>query len=144
MWAGLALAFLLFSTARLAKASGWISGFGGWLRKLAREYGWYADRRPFQIMATIAVALVVVILFTYGLIWMWDYIKRYRLAIGFASIAVGFAAIRFISLHEVDEWNAAFPWARTVVEVVAAVGASAIAVARLRQLGKFAQPWRTD
>ena len=45
-----------------------------------------------------------------------------------------FAIVRFISLHEVDAWNANAPWARTVVDLVAAAGVSAVAIARLVQL----------
>ena len=67
---------------------------------LAKQYGLYAHRRPLQIVASVAVALIVVGLFLYGLFWIWHYIKRYRLAIGFAALAVGFGIIRFISLHE--------------------------------------------
>ena len=108
---------------------------------LARQHGLYEDRRVFQIAATVGVVLIVVALFLYGLIWIWHYIKRYRLAIAFASLAVGFGVIRFISLHEADAWIAVMPWARSVVELIAAAGVSALATARLRQLGEFARPW---
>jgi hypothetical protein len=87
-----------------------------------------------QIAASIAVALVVMALVVWGLLWAWHYIKRYRLAIGFAGLTVGFGIIRFISLHEVDAWNANAPWARTAVDLVAAAGVAAIAIARLWQL----------
>ena len=92
-----------------------------------------------QIVATVGVALIAIVLLLYGLLWMWHYIKRYRLAIGFAAMAVGFGVIRFISLHEVDAWNAAMPWARVVVDLTAAAGASAVAITPLRQLGEFAR-----
>lgn len=139
VWSSLATVFLLFGLIKLARDLGWLNGLGGWLRMLARQHDLYADRRPFQIAATVAVALVVVILLVYGLLWVWHAIKRYRLAIGFASMAVGFGAIRFISLHEVDAWNAAVPWLNTAVELMAAVGTSAVAIARLHQLGEFAR-----
>jgi len=142
VWAGLAAVFLLLSQVKLARGLGLSMGLGEWLRTLAKQNGLYANRRPFQIVASVAVALIVVVLLVYGLIWMWHYIKRYRLAIGFAALAVGFGIIRFISLHEVDAWNAAMPRARTVVELIAAAGASAVAIARLRQLGEFARLWR--
>jgi hypothetical protein len=77
-------------------------------------------------------------LVSWGLLWAWHYIKRYRLAVGFAGLTVGFGIIRFISLHEVDAWNADAPWARTVVDLVAAAGVSAVAIARLCQLSDFA------
>src|SRR5262249_37241550 len=113
-------------------------GLGSWLRMLAKQYGLYANRRPFQIVVSAAVALIVVVLLLYGLFWIWHYTKRYRLAIGFTALALGFGIIRFVSLHEVDAWNAAMPWARVVVELIATAGASAVAIARLRQLGEFA------
>lgn len=134
IWALLATVFVLFSLTRFARGAGLLKGWGEWLRIIARENGMYADRRNFQIAASIAVLLLVVALFVYGFFFLWDYIKRYRLAIGFASLAVGFAMIRFISLHEVDAWNAAAPWIRTVVELIAAIGASVVAVMRLSQL----------
>ena len=139
VWASLAMVLLLYSQTRLARGLGWIRGFGEWLRILARQYGLYEHRRVFQIVATVSIALIVVALFLYGLIWMWHYIKRYRLAIAFASLAVGFSIVRIISLHEVDAWGAAMPWARSVVELIAAAGVSVVAIARLRQLGEFAR-----
>ena len=144
VWAGVAAVFLLFSQMKLALGLGWFKGLGEWLRTLAKQHDLYAHRRPFQIIATVAVALIVVVLLSYGLLWIWHYIKRYRLAIGFAALAVGFGIIRFISLHEIDAWNAAMPWARAGVELIAAGGASAVAVARLRQLGEFARLRRCE
>jgi len=137
VWAGLSVVFLLFSQTKLARVLGLLKGWGQWLRQVAKEHHLYAGRRPFQIAATAAVALVVVVLLVIGLLALRDYIRRYRLAIGFASLAVGFGIIRFISLHEVDAWNAAMPWLRVVVELIAAGGASAVAIARLRQLREF-------
>jgi hypothetical protein len=139
VWAGLSAVFFLFSQTKLIKWLGWVEGFGWWLRQQAKLYGLYADRRPYQIAASLAVLTLVLGLFVYGLFWLWDEIKRYRLAIGFAAFAVGFALIRFISLHEVDGWVVAMPWARVLVETTAAVGASAVALVRLRQLGAFAR-----
>jgi hypothetical protein len=92
-----------------------------------------------QITASIAVAVAVVVLLVWGLVWAWRHIKRYRLAIGFAGLTVGFGIVRFISLHEVDAWSADVPWARTVVDLAAAAGVSAVAIARLRQLGTAMQ-----
>jgi hypothetical protein len=142
IWVGLASVFLLLSQVKLARDLGWLKWLGEWLRALAWQSGFYHHRRPFQIVASVAVAVIVIILFVYGLLWMWHHIKRYRLAIGFAALAVGFGIIRFISLHEVDVWSDAVPWVRSVVELIAAVGASAVAINRLSQLGEFAQVWR--
>jgi hypothetical protein len=134
VWAVMALVFLLYSQTKLARGAGLLKGLGEWLRALARQNGFYADRRPFQIAATVAVALISIVLLIYGLFWMWHHIKRYRLAVGFASLALGFAIIRFISLHEVDAWNAERPWARAMFDLVGAAGASSVAMVRLRQL----------
>jgi hypothetical protein len=139
VWAGLAAVFFLHSQVKLARSLGLLDGLGGRLRTLAKQHGLYANRRPFQIVGSIAVALIVVVLFLYGLFWIWHYIKRYRLAVGFAALAVGFGIIRFISLHEVDALDAGMPWARVVVELIAAAGASAVAIARLCQLAEFTQ-----
>jgi hypothetical protein len=139
VWAGLAAVFLMLSQTKLARVLGLLKGWGQWLRELAKEYHLYGGRRPFQIAATVGVTLVVTVLLVIGVIWAWHYIKRYRLAIGFASLAVGLGVVRFISLHEVDAWNAAWPWARVVIELVAAAGASAVALVRLRQLGELAR-----
>jgi hypothetical protein len=82
-----------------------------------KQRGWYEDRRSLQIAASIVVAVVVMALVVWGLLW-----TRYRLAVGFAGLTVGFGIIRFISLHEVDAWNANAPKARTAIELVAAAG----------------------
>jgi hypothetical protein len=59
------------------------------------------------------------------------------LGIGFAGLTVGFG-ILFHSIAEVDAWNASAPLACAVVDLVAAAGVSAAAIARLRQLSNFA------
>jgi len=138
VWAGLSAVFFLLSLIKTARGLGLLRGLGGFLRDFFKQRGWYEDRRTLQITASIAVAAVAMVLLIWGLLWAWHYIKRYRLAIGFAGLTVGFGIIRFISLHEVDAWNAYAPWARTVVDLVAAVGVSALAIARLRQLSAFA------
>ena len=119
---------------KTARGLGLLRGFGGLLRDLFKQRGWYEDRRSMQIAASIAVVVVVIALIFWGVLWAWDYIKRYRLAIGFMGLTLGFAIIRFISLHEVDAWNANAPWARTAVDLVAAAGVSVVAIARLWQL----------
>ena len=139
VWAGLAFVYVLFAQTRLARVLGWLKGLGSWLRYMARQHDLYANRRSYQVAATVAVAVIVAVVLAIGIASMWDYIKRYRLAIGFTGLAVGFGMIRFISLHEVDAWNVAMPWMRVVVEVTAAAGASAVAIVRLRQLREFAR-----
>jgi hypothetical protein len=143
VWAGLSGAFFLLSLVKTARGLGLLRGFGGFVRDIFKQRGWYEDRRSLQIAASIAVAVVVMALVVWGLLWAWHYIKRYRLAIGFAGLTVGFGIIRFISLHEVDAWNANAPWARTAVDLVAAAGVAAIAIARLWQLRTSEQRrWR--
>jgi hypothetical protein len=138
VWAGLSAVFSLLSLIKTARGLGWLRGFGGFLRDIFKQRGWYEDRRTLQITASIAVAVVVMVMVAWGLLWSWHYIKRYRLAVGFAGLTVGLGIIRFISLHEVDAWDASALWARTVVDLVAAAGVSAVAIARLRQLRDFA------
>jgi hypothetical protein len=138
VWAGLSAVFFLLSLIKTARSLGFLRGFGNFLRDIFKQRGWYEDRRALQITASIAVAVVVIALVVWGLLWAWHYIKRYRLAVGFAGLTVGFGIIRFISLHEIDAWNAGAPWARTVVDLVAAAGVSAVAIARLRQLSDLA------
>src|SRR5712675_1769812 len=138
VWAGLSAVFFLLSLVKSARGLGLLHGFGGFLRDIFKQRGWYEDRRILQITASIAVAVVVMILLIWGLLWSWHYIKRYRLAVGLAGLTVGFGIIRFISLHEVDAWNANALWARTAVDLVAAAGVSALAIARLWQLRIFA------
>jgi hypothetical protein len=138
VWAGLSAVFFLLSLMKTARGLGLLRGFGNFLRDIFKQRGWYEDRRTLQITASIAVAVVVTVLVVWGLLWTWHYIKRYRLAIGFAALTVGFGIIRFISLHEVDAWNANALWARTAVDLIAAAGVSAVAIARLRQLSDFA------
>ena len=137
VWAGLSVVFFLLSLMKTVRGLGLLRGFGGFLRDIFKQRGWYEDRRSLQIAASIAIAVVVIALIVWGLLWAWHYIKRYRLAIGFMGLTLGFAIIRFISLHEVDAWNANAPWARTAVDLVAAAGVSAVAIARLWQLRDF-------
>jgi hypothetical protein len=144
VWAGLSCALFLLSLMKTARGLGLLRGFGAFLRDIFKQKGWYEDRRNLQIAASIAVAVVVVALIVWGLLWAWHYIKRYRLAIGFMGLTLGFAIIRFISLHEVDAWNAHAPWARTAVDLIAAAGISAVAIARLWQLRYFSLAARQD
>ena len=137
IWAGLSGVFFLLSLLKTARGLGLLRGFGGLLRDIFKQRGWYEDRRSLQTAASIAIAVVVIALIVWGLLWAWHYIKRYRLAIGFTALTLGFAIIRFISLHEVDAWNANAPWARTAIDLVAAAGVSVVAIARLWQLRDF-------
>ena len=134
IWAGLSGTFFLLSLTKTARGLGLLQGSGGYLRDILRQRGWYDDRRSLQILASITIAVLVIALIVWGLRWARHYIKRYRLAVGFAGLTLGLAIIRFVSLHEVDAWNAQSPWVRTAVDLVAAIVVSAIAIARLWQL----------
>ena len=117
VWERLSAVFFLLSLIKTARGLGLLSGFGGFLRDIFKQRGWYEDRRTLQqITASMAVAAVVMVLVIWGLLWAWHYIKSYRFAIGLAGLTVAFGIIRVISLHEVDALNAGAPWARTVVE----------------------------
>jgi hypothetical protein len=133
-WAGLSAAFFLLSLMKTARGLGLLRGFGGFLQR-----GWYKDRRNLQITASIAVAAVAMVLVVWGPLWAWHRIKRCRLAVGTAGLTVGFGLTRFISLHEVDAWNASASWVRTAVALVAGAGVSAVAIGRLCQLIDFCE-----
>jgi hypothetical protein len=75
-------AFFLLSLMKTARGLGLPRGFGDFLRGLFKQRGWYEDRRSLQVAASIAVALVVMTLVVWGLLWTWHRIKRYRLAVG--------------------------------------------------------------
>jgi hypothetical protein len=106
VWAGLPALFFVLSLLKTGRGLGLLRGFGDFLRDVAKQRGWYEDRRILQITTSIAVAVTVMALVVWGLLCTWHYIKRYRLAVGFAGLTVGFGIIRFITLHEVDAWNA--------------------------------------
>jgi hypothetical protein len=134
VWAVLALMYDLLALTKLDRVGGWVLAIGAWLRLEARQYQVYDGRRPLQIVASLAVSAAVAILLVVGIVSLWSHLRRHRTAIGFSGLALGFGAIRFISLHEVDAWNAALPWVRVVVELTASVGAASVALARLGQL----------
>jgi hypothetical protein len=81
VWAGLSGAFFLLSLMKTTRGLGLLRGFGGFVRDIFKQRGWYEDRRSLQIAASIAVAVVVMVLVVWGLLWAWHYIKRYRLAL---------------------------------------------------------------
>ena len=95
IWAGLSGAFFLPSLLKPARGLGLLRGFEGFLRDILKQGRWYEDRRSLQIAANIAV--VVIALIVWRLLWAWHYIKRYRLAIGFMGLTLGFAI--YYSLH---------------------------------------------
>jgi hypothetical protein len=137
VWAVLAAVFLVFVQSRVSD-NGWYVRLNVWLRVVARHHGLYQDRRPFQVAASLLVLATAAVLLLVGIGSVWSYIKRYRLAVGFTALAVGAAAVRFISLHEVDAWNQQLPWLRVGVDLVSAAGASTLALVRLWTLRRGA------
>ncbi len=131
MWTAVTALFFLLALARFAQAGPWL---GGALRQLARGYRVYGDRRPLQIAVTVGLAVFALAAFAVGLRSLWDFVRRYRLAAAAVAITVSLALIRFVSLHEVDAWDNAWPWARVVIDVATSMLASAAALARVRQL----------
>jgi hypothetical protein len=133
VWGALAAVYLAFAATR-SSPNGWYQRLNVWLRVIARHQALYEGRRPFQVAASLLVIAAVAVTMVVGIAAAWSYLKRYRLAVGFTALAVGSAAVRFISLHEVDAGFRRLPWLRWAVDVVAAAGASALAVVRLRRL----------
>ncbi len=133
VWAAVSTLFLFLALARVAQAGPWL---GGALRALARGFRVYGDRRPLQIAVTIGLAIFALAALAAGLRSLWDLLRRYRLAAASVAITVSLALIRFVSLHEVDAWDKAWPWARMVIDVATSVLASAASLARVRQLGE--------
>jgi hypothetical protein len=71
IWAGLSGVFFLLSLLKTARGLGLLRGFGGFLRDIFKQRGWYEDRRSLQIAASIAIAVVVIALIVWGLLWAW-------------------------------------------------------------------------
>jgi hypothetical protein len=65
-WAGLSAAFFLLSLMKTARGLGLLREFGGFLHDIFKQRGWYEDRRNLQITASIAVAVVAMVLVVWG------------------------------------------------------------------------------
>lgn len=129
-WAMVAALFLALAASRAIQAGPWL---GGELRRLARANGVYQGRRPYQIAATVGLAAFAAGALAVGLRALWEALKRYRLAAACIAVIVASAAIRFVSLHEVDAWNREWPWVRVSIDLGTSVMALAAALARVRQ-----------
>ncbi len=130
VWAIVSMLFLGLAFARLAHAGPWL---GAVLRRLARASQLYGDRRPLQIAVTIALTAFALVALTAGLHYAWEALKRYRMAAGCVAAVLASAGIRFVSLHEVDAWDRAWPWVRAILEVGISALAATAAAARARQ-----------
>ncbi len=133
VWAIVSLLFLGLAGARLAHAGPWL---GAVLRRLARASQLYGDRRPLQIAVTLALAALALVALTVGLRYAWEALKRYRMAAGCVAAVLASGGIRFVSLHEVDAWDRAWPWVRVGLEVGISALATAAAAARARQAAR--------
>ncbi len=129
-WGVVAALFLALAASRAIQAGPWL---GGELRRLARANGLYQGRRPYQIAATVVLAAFAAGAFTVGLRALWETLKRYRLAVSCIAVIVASAAIRFVSLHEVDAWNREWPWVRVSIDLATSALAIVAALARIRQ-----------
>ena len=58
--------FFLLSLLKTARGLGLLRGFGGFLRNIFKQRGWYQDRRSLQIAAGIAIAAVIIALIVLG------------------------------------------------------------------------------
>lgn len=132
-WAVVAVLFLALAASRAIQAGPWL---GGELRRLARANGLYQGRRPYQIAATVALAAFAAGALAVGVRALWEALKRYRLAASCIAIIVASAAIRFVSLHEVDAWNREWPWVRVSIDLGTSALAIVAALARVRQVGR--------
>src|ERR1700750_363205 len=74
VWAGLSGTFFLLSLLKTARGLGLLRQFRDCWRGIFKQRGWYEDRRSLQIAASIIVAVVVIALVVWGLLW-----TRYRL-----------------------------------------------------------------
>lgn len=132
-WAVVSVLFLALATSRALQAGPWL---GGELRRLARANGLYSGRRPFQIAATLGLAALAAGALAVGLRTLWEALKRYRLAASCIAIIAASAAIRFVSLHEVDAWNREWPWIRVSIDLGTSGLALAAALTRVRQVAR--------
>lgn len=133
VWMVVSALFLGLAGARVAHAGPWL---GAVLRRLARASQLYGDRRPLQVAVTIALAAFALMALAVGLRYAWEALKRYRLAAGCVAAAIASAGIRFVSLHEVDAWDRAWPWVRVVIEVGISALATIAATVRARQVAR--------
>lgn len=72
-------------------------------RGQAAEGGWYDIRRPFQRAALVALGAAWLIFVAFALLQTWERLRRY-LPMGFmVTMLAGYAAVRIVSLHQVDQ-----------------------------------------
>lgn len=132
VWMIVSVMFLGLAAARVGRAGPWL---GAVLRRLARESQLYGDRRPLQVVITVSLAGIAVVALGVGVRYAWETLKRHRLAVGCVAAALASAGIRFVSLHEVDAWDRAWPWVRVLIEAAISALATIAAVVRARQVG---------
>lgn len=98
-WLATGVLFLAMTAGRLVDINDLITDFG---KREAYASGWYESRRPIQSYAVGGVAIAWAIA-TLATVWRFPERRRRYLPIAIAIIGlVFFAAIRLISLHQVD------------------------------------------
>jgi len=133
VWSVIALLFLGLAIYKVLDVQSALTHIG---RMIAREQGWYANRRIVQTAIIIAIICAVVVLAATLLVLIWRLPPATRLAAGGAILLVLFGAVRAVSLHNLDElggrtllglrWN----W---IVEIV---GLSMVLLAARRRRSK--------
>jgi hypothetical protein len=130
IWAGFGLFFLACIVMKIGRT---VAAVDDIARGALKQGGLYVDRRPMQIAALCVLGAVIAL----G-IWQLPQViarwRRYRWTIIGSLVLAGFATIRAISLHEVDDLGNAMVWIKVVVESAASFLAALGAFIRAREL----------
>lgn len=98
-WVWTASLLVVMAIGRVGGVADAIADVG---RGEARDQGWYADRRPLQAAAVITMGCAWLIAVTLAC-WRTPERRRRYLPFGLVIVTIGaFAAIRMVSLHQVD------------------------------------------
>jgi len=99
-WFAIAAIMFVLALSRLVELGPLISEEG---RELAKQQGWYDERRAYQRRAVEAIAVAGSMVAAAGFIWLFAVPSRqYPLALIAVVFLVCYVLIRAISLHEVD------------------------------------------
>lgn len=99
LWLAIATVFLLLGAGRLFDLQTVIAASG---RMFAFEHGWYWERRPLQQGVIVVLAIMGMLAAIALIVWARGGSWLVRIALAGTAIAVGFALIRAVSLHQVD------------------------------------------
>lgn len=99
LWLGLFLAFLFLGINKQLDLQSLLTAFG---RNLARQQGWYAERRKYQAIFIVALALASVIMLL-TLAFMFRLVgKAERFALMGAVVVLILVLVRAASFHHMD------------------------------------------